>query len=500
MMNQLTINADLGNQIINRHIYGHFAEHLGRCIYGGIYVGEDSPIPNTRGMRNDVVAALRHLNIPNLRWPGGCFADEYHWMDGIGPKAGRPKMVNTHWGGVTEDNSFGTHEFFELCEQLGCEPYICGNVGSGTVQEMQQWVEYITFDGISPMADLRRENGRSEPWRITYWGVGNENWGCGGNMRPEYYADEYRRFQTYVRNFGDNKIFKIAGGANSFDYNWTEILMANTRGGNGKFLMDGLSLHYYSLGGNWPPRLAATGFAEEGWFNILRDARRMDELLQRHSTVMDQYDPEKEVGLIVDEWGTWYAVEPGTNPGFLYQQNTMRDALVAALHFDIFHRHCDRVQMTNIAQTVNVLQSMILTEEGGDRMVLTPTYHVFEMYKVHQDATLLPLTLISDEYTYGDTAIPAISATASRDSAGRVHISLSNADPNTDHTVTCTLRGIKASTIAGRILTDDEMDAYNTFDKPDRVQPTRFNGASLDGEMLTIQMPAKSVVTLAIGA
>lgn len=268
-MNQITINADLGSKTINRHIYGHFAEHLGRCIYGGLYVGEESPIPNTRGLRNDVVAALRQLNIPNLRWPGGCFADEYHWMDGIGPQANRPKMVNTHWGGVTEDNSFGTHEFFELCEQLGCEPYICGNVGSGTVQEMQQWVEYITFDGISPMADLRRKNGRSEPWRLKYWGVGNENWGCGGNMRPEYYADEYRRFQTYVRNFGDNKIFKIAGGANSFDYNWTEVLMANTRGGHGKFLMDGLSLHYYSLGSGWPPSLPATGFTEAEWVAIL---------------------------------------------------------------------------------------------------------------------------------------------------------------------------------------------------------------------------------------
>ncbi|MCA9950301.1 MAG: alpha-N-arabinofuranosidase, partial [Anaerolineales bacterium] len=294
--------------------------------------------------------------------------------------------------------------------------------------------------------------------------------------------------------------FKIAGGANVDDYHWTETLMSRTRGGHGKFLMKGLSLHYYSRGDNWPPRLAATGFAEAEWFNILSDARYMEELLQRHSTIMDQYDPEKEVGLIVDEWGTWYTVEPGTNPGFLYQQNTMRDALVAALHFDIFHRYCDRVQMTNIAQTVNVLQAMILTEEGGDRMILTPTYHVFDMYKVHQDATLLPLTLASDEYTYGDSAIPAISATASRDSAGRVHISLSNSDPHTDHTVVCSLRGIKANIIAGRILTAVTMDAHNTFDEPDRVQPVDFNGASLDGDQLTIQMPAKSVVTLAIGA
>jgi alpha-N-arabinofuranosidase len=500
-MNQLTVNADLGSQTINRHIYGHFAEHLGRCIYGGIYVGADSPIPNTRGMRNDIVAALRHLNIPNLRWPGGCFADEYHWMDGIGPQEGRPTMINTHWGGVTEDNSFGTHEFFELCDQLGCEPYICGNVGSGTVQEMQQWVEYITFDGISPMANLRRENGRDEPWRIKYWGVGNENWGCGGSMRPEYYADEYRRFQTYVRNFGENQIYKIACGPNGDNYHWTETLMARTQNQPGNFLLHGLSLHHYTRGAAWEtPNIAATGFPEAEWFKVLQAALHMDELIQRHSTIMDKYDPAKKVALIVDEWGTWYAVEPGTNPGFLYQQNSLRDALVTALHFDIFHRHCARVQMANIAQTINVLQAMILTEDGGDRMVLTPTYHVYEMYKVHQDATLLPLDLTSDDYTFGEATMPALSATASRDAVGIVHLSLSNVDPHLDHTVRCRLHGMDVGGVNGRILTAAHMDAHNTFDEPEVVQPTAFNGASLDGDQLIIQLPAKSVVTLRIEA
>lgn len=502
MMNHLTINADLGSRIINRHIYGHFAEHLGRCIYGGIYVGEDSDIPNTRGMRNDVVAALRNLNIPNLRWPGGCFADEYHWMDGIGTKADRPKMVNTHWGGVTEDNSFGTHEFFELCAQLDCEPYICGNVGSGTVQEMQQWVEYITFDGISPMSDLRRENGRTDPWRIKYWGVGNENWGCGGSMRPEYYADLYRQFQTYVRNFGGNEIYKIACGPPGGNYEWTEVLMERTRDMSGRnFLMHGLSLHHYTRGADWGTlNIPATGFDEAEWIKVLQAALEMGEFIQGHSTIMDKYDPAKKVALIVDEWGTWYAVEPDTNPGFLYQQNSMRDALVAALHFDIFHHHCDRVQMANIAQTVNVLQALILTEEGSDRIILTPTYHVFEMYKVHQDATLLPLNLESEAYTYGEATMPAISATASRDNSGRVHISLSNVNPHAPITVTCTLRGIAANTVNGRILTGDTMDAHNTFDNPEVVKPVTFNGASLDGEQLTIHLPAKSVVTLTVEA
>jgi len=497
-VNQLTINADLGEHTISPHIYGHFAEHLGRCIYGGIYVGEDSPIPNTNGMRNDVVAALRNLNIPNLRWPGGCFADEYHWMDGIGDKAARPTMINTHWGGVTEDNSFGTHEFFELCNQLGCEPYICGNVGSGTVQEMQGWVEYITFDGVSPMADLRRSNGQDTPWRIKYWGVGNENWGCGGNMRPEHYADLYRRYQTYVRNFGDNVIYKVACGPSNDDYRWTETMMANGRGRRGRFLFDALALHFYTRGGPPGTSLSATEFAEDEWFQILQHSLFMKELVSRHLTIMDKYDPAGDVDLIVDEWGTWFAVEPGTHPRFLYQQSTLRDALVAALNFDIFNARADRIHMANIAQTVNVLQAMILTEEGSDRMLLTPSYHLFEMYKVHQDATLLPLDLQCDEYTYGDAAIPALTASASRNSAGVVHISLSNLDPNNAKTVQCNVRGLGATAVSGRILTAETMNAHNTFDEPARVQPTEFTGAQLAGEQLTIQLPAKSVVVLAL--
>lgn len=351
------LNADVGQGTINRNIYGHFSEHLGRCIYEGIWVGEDSPIPNTNGIRSDVVEALKNIKIPVLRWPGGCFADEYHWKDGIGPRADRKRMVNTHWGGVVENNHFGTHEFMELCRQLECEPYINGNVGSGTVQEMSEWVEYLTFGGESPMSLLRAENGREEPWKVTYFGVGNENWGCGGNMRPEYYADVYRRYQTYVRNYGDNKIHRIACGPNSDDYNWTEVLMREAA----RF-MDSLTLHYYTVPGEWQNKGPATGFAEREWFTTLRKTLHMDELITRHSVIMDKYDPERRVGLIVDEWGTWYDVEPGTNPGFLYQQNTIRDALVAGLTLNIFHKHHQRVRMANIAQTVNVLQAVILTE------------------------------------------------------------------------------------------------------------------------------------------
>ena len=491
--NQVIINADIEQGTINKNIYGHFAEHLGRGIYEGIWVGEESSIPNTNGIRNDVVAALKNINIPVIRWPGGCFADEYHWKDGIGPREGRKRMVNTHWGGLVENNHFGTHEFMMLCDMLGTEPYICGNVGSGTVQEMSEWVEYMTFDGESPMANWRQENGRQEPWKVKYFGVGNENWGCGGNMRPEYYADLYRRYQTYVRNYGDNKLYKIAGGANVDDYNWTEVLMREAG-----HMMDGLSIHYYTIPGDfWTGKGSATDFTEDEWAITMQRVLHTDELIRKHSNIMDKYDPGKRVGMIIDEWGTWFDAEPGTNPGFLYQQNTIRDALVAGVSLNIFNNHCDRVQMANIAQTVNVLQAMILTD--GAKMILTPTYHVFEMYKVHQDAKKLAVDINVDSITSGGATIPQVSVSASKDKDGKVHISLCNLDNHADATFTLNLRGIVDPIhVAGRILTSEQMEARNTFEEPTVVEPTAFTGFIVDGHNLRITLPSKSVTLLAI--
>ncbi|WP_315066617.1 alpha-N-arabinofuranosidase [uncultured Clostridium sp.] len=489
-MAKIIINTDIKKGKINKNIYGNFAEHLGRCIYGGFWVGNDSEIPNINGIRKDVVEALKELKLPVLRWPGGCFADEYHWKDGIGDPKSRPKMVNVHWGGVTENNHFGTHEFFQLCELLGAEPYICGNVGSGTVQEMREWIEYMTFDGESPMSNLRAENGNKKPWKVTYFGIGNENWGCGGNMRPEYYADLYKRYSTYVRNFGDNKIFKIACGPNDDNYNWTEVLMREA----GKF-MDGMSLHYYTIPRDfWLGKGSATEFNEEEWFLTIKKSMMMEELLTRHSAIMDKYDPEKRVALIVDEWGTWFDVEPGTNPGFLYQQNTIRDALVAGVNFNIFHKHCDRVQMANIAQTINVLQAVILTE--GSKMILTPTYHAFNMYKVHQDAELIDLNIESGDYIFGEDKIPQVTATASMDKDGKLHISLCNLSPIKSAHVQCELRGKVMDKVTGNILTADAMNAHNTFEDPEKISLKSFDNASIAEGRLTAVLPAMSLVTL----
>ena len=489
-----TLRADQPGAVVNRNIYGHFAEHLGRGIYEGIWVGQDSPIPNTRGIRNDVLAALKELRIPVLRWPGGCFADEYHWKDGIGPREKRPAMINTHWGGVVENNHFGTHEFMDLVELLGTEAYISGNVGSGSVQEMMEWVEYLTSAASSPMANLRRQNGRDKPWRVSYFGVGNESWGCGGNMRPEYYADQFRRYNTFIKNYDRaNPIYRVACGANGGNLNWTEVLMAMV----GR-QMNGLSLHYYTLPtGNLRDKGSATEFGEDQWFSTLSRTLQMDEIITKHAAIMDKTDAAKRVGLIVDEWGTWYDVEPGTEPGFLYQQNTLRDALAAALNLHIFQRHADRVVMANIAQTVNVLQAMILTDK--EKMIRTPTYWVFEMFKVHQGGTVLPVELTSPDYVFCDQKIPSLSASATRAADGKtIHLSFANTYPNAAITLTVRLAGFAPASVTGRMLTAPTMQAHNTFAVPDAVQPTAFGGVTLVAGALEIHLPAKSVVVVQV--
>jgi alpha-N-arabinofuranosidase len=509
MKNTLKINANAGKHKVDKNIYGHFAEHLGRCIYDGIWVGKDSQIPNTRGMRNDIIQALKDLSIPILRWPGGCFADEYHWKDGIGPEEDRARMINTHWGGVVENNHFGTHEFFDLCELLETEPYICGNVGSGTVHEMQQWVEYMTFEGESPMADMRKANGREKPWKLTYFGVGNENWGCGGRMRAEFYADLYRQYSTYVRDYGENSVYKIAAGPRGDNYHWTEVLMREA-----SYFMDGLALHYYTrlrdhsiviegqdgnkiyLRDPKAVRGQAVDFDESEWFAIMKAAYFTEELVEKHSAIMDKYDPEKKVALIIDEWGTWFDVEPGTNPGFLYQQNTIRDAVSAGISLNIFNNHCDRVRMANLAQTINVLQAVVLTE--GDKMILTPTYHVFEMFKVHQDALLQPVELISSQYNLGDEEVPQLSVSASIDAAGKLNITLCNTDPRNNAQVNCDTGGYVSEQVSGRILTSSSMNSHNTFDQPDRVKPEAFTNVQLNDEGFYADIPPMSVVVLTL--
>ncbi len=490
-MQKYLINPNQKISKINKDIYGTFSEHLGRCIYEGTYVGENSAIPNINGMRKDVVEALKEVGLPVLRWPGGCFADEYHWKDGIGPKESRKKMINTHWGGLVEDNSFGTHEYFELCSQLGCDTYVNGNVGSGTVQEMSEWIEYMTFDGLSPMSELRKANGSEKPWNLKYFGVGNENWGCGGNMMPHYYADEFRRYHVYVRNYNSQKpIYKIACGPNAFDFEWTDEVMHYA--GN---KMQGLSLHYYTVPGDWGKKGAATVFTDEEYYTTIIKAYKMEELVRRHTEVMNRHDPDKRVDLIVDEWGTWYDVEEGTNPGFLYQQSTMRDALVAGITLNIFNKHSDRVRMANIAQTVNVLQSLILTD--GEDMLLTPTYHIFKMYKSHAENTLLG-SFITTDYLDDKKITPVLTESASVNDKNEIVSTISNASLAEAQSVKCQIADdFAVSSIEAEILTG-EVRNHNTFDNKEVVKTDKFTDFTIEKDGFVANIPPCSVVKFII--
>ena len=497
-MTGMVIDTNKKLSRISKEIYGHFSEHLGRCIYGGIYVGKDSPIENVNGMRSDVVEALKQIRVPVLRWPGGCFADEYHWKDGIGSADTRKKIINTNWGGVVEDNSFGTHEYFELCRQLGCETYINGNLGSGTIKEMAEWVEYMTFDGVSPMAELRKKNGSCAPWKVDFFGLGNENWGCGGNMNPDYYANEYRRYQTFIRDYNSERhIKKICCGAPHDDYEWTkEVLetcfrrVAKEQHG----FMDGLSLHYYVYPEGIDTKGSSTDFGQKVWYKTLNKAVFMDELITKHGEIMDEYDPDKKIGIIVDEWGTWYTCEPGTNPGFLYQQNTMRDALVAGITLNIFNKHSDRVKMANLAQIVNVLQAVILTE--GDKIVKTPTYHVFDIYKYHQDAELIfsdiDIKMIGVE---NEWQVPNLTESVSITSDGVLHLTMTNLSAEESFDIDAEIIGKKPEKVLGEIVTG-EIHAKNTFDEPECVVVRKYDGVQITEKGIRFIIPASSVLHL----
>ncbi len=488
--NVISLNLNETSDTISKHIYGHFAEHLGRCIYGGFYVGESTTIPNINGVRKDVVDALKKLKIPNLRWPGGCFADTYHWKDGIGEKKSRPSMLNVWWGNVKEDNSFGTNEFLNMCELLNTEPYLSGNVGSGTPSELSDWVKYTTHpNGSSPMPDAREKNGRATPWKVKFWGIGNEAWGCGGNMTAEYYANVYRQYATFMTNWNNtDKIYRIASGASDDNYAWTETLMKNIPHN----MLAAVAMHHYSVI-DWNKKSSATEFDEATYFKTMQKALQMEEMVTKHAEVMNKYDPKKKIALVVDEWGGWYDVEPGTNGAFLYQQNTMRDAMIAGTTLNTFNNHCDRVKMANLAQAINVLQSVILTKE--EKMILTPTYHVMEMYNVHQDAQMIPIKMISNDYVLGTEKLVAVSASASKDKSGVVHISLVNIDAQKAQTITLNLNGAFKN-VSGRILTSDKLQNYNSFESPNKIVPTAFSGTKLSGDTLSLVLPPFSVVVL----
>jgi len=496
---QLSVEVSKAGPKIDRNIFGQFTEHLGHGVYDGLWVGPDSTIPNTRGIRNDVVAALKALNVPNLRWPGGCFADEYHWRNGIGQRA---ITLNPNWGGVTEPNTFGTHEFMDFVDQIGAAAYLSINVGSGTPREAAEWLEYLTA-AHTTLAKERAANGHPEPYWVGYLGIGNESWGCGGNMTPDYYLSQLKIYSRFVRNFNPAQdkqpMWKIAvgpGGSEREWTDWTEAIMKayQNREWSWSWDINGLSMHSYTVG-HWPPSFASVGFGEKEYGQILKYTLDMEELVSKHSAIMDKYDPQKKVALIVDEWGAWYAPLPGSNPGFLVQQNSLRDAILAALNLNIFARHADRVRMANIAQMINVLQAMIMTDK--EKLVLTPTYYVFKMYVPFEDATFVPVAFHAGTYTHGDISLPRIDAIAAKDGAGRLWMAITNLDPNQPVEVEASLAGFTVKSAAGETLTAAKVDSVNTFDAPKTVVPKPIS-ARVDGGKLTLTLEPKSVTVISV--
>lgn len=490
--NNISVNTSNAKDTINKNIYGHFAEHLGHCIYGGFYVGEGNKnIPNKNGIRTDVIDALKKLKIPVLRWPGGCFADTYHWKDAIGPKKQRKPIENVSWGNVREDNSFGTNEFLDMCEMLGASPYLAINMGSGSVEEATDWVKYVNHaNKTGYLTDLRQRNGRTKPWNVKYWGVGNESWDCGGHMSVEYYVNLYKQYATLMTSYNNTeKLFRIAVGPGTEDFHWTEVLMRDIP----RKLLEGISIHHYSVI-NWSKKGSATDFSESEYFTTMQQAYRMEDMVKGNIEVMDKYDPQKKVALVVDEWGGWYDVEPGTNEAFLFQQNTMRDAMIAGITLNIFNNHCDRVRMANLAQCINVLQSVILTKE--EKMILTPTYHVMEMYNVHQNALMLPVSVTGNEYLFEGKKLKAVSASASKDKNGVIHISLVNIDAQKEQDLNIDLGDLQAKTVSGRILRSEKLQDYNSFNHPDKIKPQAFSDAILNGANLKLKIPPFSVIVL----
>ena len=485
---------------IDRNLFGQFAEHLGHGVYEGIWVGPDSNIPNTRGIRNDVVTALKALRVPNVRWPGGCFADEYHWRKGIGPQ--RMVTLNSNWGGVVEPNTFGTHEFMDFLDQIGAEAYLSVNVGSGTPQEAAEWLEYLTTSQATTLGKERAANGHPAPYKIAYLGIGNESWDCGGNMTPDYYVSQLKIYSRFVRNFnpaqqGQQQMLKIAvgpGGPEARFTEWTEAVMKAWQNHQWSWDMNGLSLHSYTVL-HWDKKLASMGFGETEYSQVLKATLDMDGLIAKHSAIMDQYDPQKKIALVVDEWGGWYAPLPGTDPGFLVQQNSMRDAVLAALNLNIFVRHADRVRMSNIAQMINVLQAMIMTDK--EKMVLTPTYYVYKMYVPFQDATFVPVAFNAGTYVNGNISLPRVDAIAAKDETGKLWLAITNLDPNKAIEIDANVAGTSGKSAVGETLTAPKVDSVNTFEAPRTVVPKSVSTTVRDGK-LTLKLDPKSVTVISV--
>ena len=485
----VTVLLDEPIGTIRPALYSQFAEHIGGVIYDGIWVGPESKVANIDGIRKALVEHVRQIGPIVVRWPGGCFADKYHWRDGIGPRSKRPRRFG-RWREETETNQFGTHEFIRFCRLCGAEPYLAANVGTGSPEEFQQWVEYCNAPaGSTSLADERATNGDREAFGVRYWGVGNESWGCGGKFTPDDYCREYRRFTDWLPQYSV-PLYLIAAGPNGNDLDWTRRFFAKWADGQ-RAPIQGWAPHYYcGTTGH------ALNFNRDQWYEQLAKANRMETLIKDQWGVLGEFDPKHKVKLVVDEWGSWHPEGTEINKRHLFEQmSTLRDALVAALTLDTFNRHADKVDMANVAQLVNNLHSLFLAD--GDKFVATPNFHVYAMYRPHQGANGVRIEVQAPEVSFQaggrEQRIFRLAGSASRTGQKVATVTLVHSHATEPAEIVIRLRGGIANQVHRTVLTDQQLNAHNTFEKPGALVPRSTAEPTLSGQELRCTLAPASI-------
>jgi alpha-N-arabinofuranosidase len=492
----LTVLLDEPIGTINPRVYGQMTEHIGRVIYEGIWVGPDSKIPNVNGLRTDTIDALKRVKPSVIRWPGGCFADAYQWQDGVGPPQQRPLRHN-HWWLRDEPNTFGTDEFLEFCRLLNAEPFLNANVGTGSTAEALNWLEYCNGTGNGTYAQMRARNGHPDPYGVRLWGIGNENWGCGGLFSPAEYAQRFRQYALYFKRMGLSSDTELVG-VGSIEEGWNAKFLDAV--GPGLPYLDLLSMHKYFRHG---PSIT---FSDAQYTSLMLDLTEFERLIRNALAAIDEVEPRrakypvfgkmprnKPISLVIDEWGVWHS-DATIEDGFR-ENGTLRDAIFAASSLNLFHRYAQRVTMTNIAQVTNCLHSLILTD--GAQMTLTPTFYVYEMYRDHQGAQSLR-TELSNTAQISDSqhSRPAISASASR-SANSMLITIANQSLTDGAEMRINIRGGRASSATATSLTGPNVRSQNTAVEPQTVVPKPAR-VDIDGGELIARVPAGSVQAIRV--
>jgi alpha-N-arabinofuranosidase len=498
---------------ISPDIYGHFIEHIGGVIYDGVWVGRDSAIPNTQGIRTALIDKLKQIKAPMIRWPGGCFADSYDWTDGVGPNRPRrtnfwidefdKSRLNSKWVQMYDTDAFGTDEFLHFCKLSGAEPYLAANVRSLPALQLDRWVEYCNSPaGSTTLSELRAKGGAVEPYNVKLWGIGNESWGCGGDFTPQDYASEFRRYTAWVPQYGLPLQF-IASGPSGNDLAWTKAFFEKMYS-MGDHKISGWSVHYYAWNlsrGKSTDWVDAKGDALQfdiaDWYELFQQGFQIEKIIEDQWAAIGEYDEHHEIKLVIDEYGPWYRKGTEVSPeAIISQQVTLRDALFTAFTLDIFNRHADKVSMAACAQLINCLNSLFLAHE--DKFVVTPNFYVFDMYSAHQGGQSLRAEFSSPQVVYmrDGKAAGFWGLNGSASVKGKtLTLTVVNADASSPREAQIILRGASVSDAKAKILSGPDIHAHNTFEHSQIMGPSS-SVVEYAGSSLHFTFPAASVTGL----